>query len=152
VADRVSLDQLADEPALVRTLSRDALAEVARRVAVLEATARVEWAITSPTAGPVPDPPSAPAPTLDRLLTIPHVAAILGVPKSYAYELARQQRLPAIRFGKYVRVEPAALAACLCSSGQTQGTMDGRLNTVLSSSHGRRRGAAGARPARAHPG
>jgi excisionase family DNA binding protein len=152
MADVVSLDQLAAEPALVRTLSSDALVELARRVAVLEATVRVELAIAGATPWPSERATSPPPAAPDRLLTIPHVAAILSVPKSYAYELARQQRLPALRFGKYVRVEPAALAAWLRSGGQRQGAADGRLNTVLSSPHGRRRGAAGARSARAHPG
>lgn len=39
-----------------------------------------------------------------QLLTLPQIAERLTVPKTYAYELARQNRLPVIRLGKYVRV------------------------------------------------
>ena len=45
--------------------------------------------------------------------TLPQVAERLNVPKSYAYDLARQGRLPTRRFGKYVRVPEAALAEWL---------------------------------------
>jgi excisionase family DNA binding protein len=45
----------------------------------------------------------------DRLLTIPQVAARLGVPAGYAYELARRGEIPTVRFGKYVRVRSADL-------------------------------------------
>jgi excisionase family DNA binding protein len=38
------------------------------------------------------------------LLTIPEVAKQLNVPESYAYELARQGKLPTVKIGKYVRV------------------------------------------------
>jgi excisionase family DNA binding protein len=46
----------------------------------------------------------------ERLLTIPEVADRLRVPKQHAYELARRE-LPAVRFGKYVRVRVADLEA-----------------------------------------
>jgi excisionase family DNA binding protein len=39
-----------------------------------------------------------------KLLTLPQVAERLAVPETYAYELARQNRLPVVRLGKYVRV------------------------------------------------
>ncbi len=39
-----------------------------------------------------------------QLLTLPQVAERLAVPETYAYELARQNRLPVVRLGKYVRV------------------------------------------------
>lgn len=44
------------------------------------------------------------------LLTISQVAERLNVPRSYAYELVRQQKLPAVRLGKYVRVAQETLA------------------------------------------
>ena len=44
----------------------------------------------------------------DGLLTIGEVASRLRVPKQHAYELARRE-LPAVRFGKYVRVRTADL-------------------------------------------
>jgi excisionase family DNA binding protein len=46
-----------------------------------------------------------------RLLTMRQVAARLNVPKSRAYELARQGKLPAVRIGKYVRISSEALTA-----------------------------------------
>lgn len=53
------------------------------------------------------------APEEDRLLTIASVADRLGVPKSYAYELARRGDLPTVRLGKYVRVPASALQELL---------------------------------------
>src|SRR5947209_15101615 len=38
-----------------------------------------------------------------QLLTLPQVAERLAVPETYAYELARQHKLPVVRLGKYVR-------------------------------------------------
>jgi excisionase family DNA binding protein len=38
------------------------------------------------------------------LLTLPQVAKLLAVPTGHAYELARRDVLPVVRFGKYVRV------------------------------------------------
>jgi excisionase family DNA binding protein len=40
----------------------------------------------------------------NRLLSIPAVADLLGIPRGYAYELARRGQIPVIRFGRYVRV------------------------------------------------
>jgi len=51
------------------------------------------------------------------------VAELLAVPASYAYELARQGKLPTVRLGKYVRVRASALAAWL--AGQDTGGLDG---------------------------
>jgi excisionase family DNA binding protein len=65
----------------------------------------------------------------DRALTLPQVAAVLGVSVSYAYELARQGRIPTVRLpgvektnrggakrrgdGKYVRVRRSSLVSWL---------------------------------------
>jgi len=46
----------------------------------------------------------------DRLLTIPQVAELLAIPTGHAYELARRDVLPVVRFGKYVRVTQASLS------------------------------------------
>lgn len=43
-------------------------------------------------------------PAAPELLPVPTVARILNVPPSYVYELARRGDLPAVRFGRYVRV------------------------------------------------
>ena len=47
---------------------------------------------------------SLPSEDNGQLLTLPQVAERLAVPETYAYELARKNRLPVIRLGKYVRV------------------------------------------------
>ena len=44
------------------------------------------------------------------------VAERLNVPKSYAYELVRQQKLDAIRLGKYVRVAQETLAKYIATA------------------------------------
>jgi excisionase family DNA binding protein len=43
------------------------------------------------------------------LLTLPQVAKILAIPTGHAYDLARRDVLPVVRFGKYVRVSQASL-------------------------------------------
>jgi excisionase family DNA binding protein len=45
----------------------------------------------------------------DRLLTIPQVAERMAIPTGHAYDLARRDVLPVVRFGKYVRVSQASL-------------------------------------------
>ena len=50
------------------------------------------------------------AETGKALLTMTQAARELNIPKSKAYELARQHRLPSVRIGKYVRVHPDQLA------------------------------------------
>src|SRR5437870_5024119 len=44
------------------------------------------------------------------LLNMQQVAKRVNIPLSCAYELVRQRRLPAVRIGKYIRVDPAELA------------------------------------------
>ena len=74
----------------------------------------------------------------DRLLTIPQVAKRLAISEGRAYELARQGKLPTVKVGKYVRVEPAALDTWIVQ--HRDGTLDARLYTVYSSSqHDRKR-------------
>ena len=53
------------------------------------------------------------------LLTIAQVAARLNVPKPYAYELVRQQKLAAVRFGKYVRVAEKTLAKYIVTAASS---------------------------------
>jgi len=48
-------------------------------------------------------------PEPDRLLTIPQVAERLAIPTGHAYDLARRDVLPVVRFGKYVRVSQTSL-------------------------------------------
>jgi len=46
----------------------------------------------------------------DRLLTLPEVAEILGIPEEHAREMGRRGELVVIRVGRYVRVRRAALS------------------------------------------
>ena len=74
----------------------------------------------------------------DRLLTIPQVAKRLAISDGRAYELARQGKLPTVKVGKYVRVEPAALDTWIAQ--HRDGTIDARLYTAYSQSrHDRKR-------------
>jgi|SRR5215831_10316426 len=53
------------------------------------------------------------------LLTIAQVAERLSVPKSFAYELVRQQKLSAVRLGKYVRVTQETLAKYIMTAASS---------------------------------
>lgn len=59
-----------------------------------------------------------------QLLTLPQVAGRLAVPETYAYELARQNRLPVIRLGKYVRVPVDALERWLSQQASLERRID----------------------------
>jgi excisionase family DNA binding protein len=48
-------------------------------------------------------------PTEPLLLTIPQVAAMLGIGRTKVYELIDREGLPVIRFGRAVRVSPLSL-------------------------------------------
>lgn len=79
--------------------------------------------------------PAAQGLTDERLLTLPEVAAVLAVPKSEAYALARRGVLPTVRVGsKYVRMRRADLEAWLRTR------RDGHLDTRLSQGYSRNRG------------
>lgn len=67
------------------------------------------------------------------LLTLPQVAKRLAISDGRAYELARQGKLPTVKVGKYVRVEPAALDTWIVQ--HRDGTLDLRLYTAYSISH-----------------
>ena len=56
--------------------------------------------------------------TESRLLRIPEVAARLDITEARAYELARTGALPAVRIGRQLRVDPAALRAWIDNGGQ----------------------------------
>ena len=64
------------------------------------------------------------------LLTIPQVAKRLAIAEGRTYELARQGRLPTVKVGKYVRVEPAALDAWIAHHRDT--TIDTKVYTAYS--------------------
>ena len=71
-----------------------------------------------------------------NLLTVPGVAARLGVPPQYVYELIRKGDLPGIRFGKYVRVDPADLTAWIA---QQKGVIANGPARWQTAHHGQRR-------------
>ncbi len=94
-----TLEDLVRQPERVTEVARDAVAGLLAEVERLRVAL---WARLF-------DVPERGAPPSTRLLTAPTVAEALGVPVSYVYELARTGRLPAVRFGKYVRFAPEAL-------------------------------------------
>ena len=101
-----TLADVLERPELVATLALEALAALYGPVARLEADLRAALLSSRPHAPAGPE-----AAVSDRLLTIPAVAGVLGVPEDYTYGLARRHQIPAVRFGKYVRVRESALNA-----------------------------------------
>ncbi|MBX3322459.1 MAG: helix-turn-helix domain-containing protein [Phycisphaeraceae bacterium] len=49
------------------------------------------------------------SPMMDRLLTYREVAAVLGVSDRAVWTLVDEGKLPAVRFGRSVRIDPADL-------------------------------------------
>ena len=71
----------------------------------------------------------APPPAGDTpLLNVDEASAVLNIPKSYVYDLARQGKIPSIKVGKYLRFQRRALTAML----------DVPVSTVYSLPNGRR--------------
>jgi len=68
-------------------------------------------------------PPAEDAPLLD----VDEASAVLNIPKSYVYDLARQGKIPSIKVGKYLRFQRRALMAML----------DAPVSTVYSQRNGR---------------
>ncbi len=60
----------------------------------------------------------------DCLLTIPEVAKRLAIPTGHAYELARRDVLPVVRFGKYVRVSQTSLTRWVAQQTTPQRRID----------------------------
>jgi excisionase family DNA binding protein len=63
-------------------------------------------------------------PEPDRLLTLPEVAERLAIPTGHAYDLARRDILPVVRFGKYVRVSAASLTRWIAQQTTPQRRID----------------------------
>jgi hypothetical protein len=83
---------------------------------------------------------SAPATVqeMDRLLTLPDVAKVLGVPEDRAYDLARRAQLPVVTVGKYKRVRLTALWVFIHANEKRQLDADISLR-LASQGDGRRR-------------
>ncbi len=58
-----------------------------------------------------------PAVNAERLLTADQLAARWQVPKAQVYRLTRDERLPAVRIGRYYRYAQAAVEAWELSGG-----------------------------------
>lgn len=58
------------------------------------------------------------ATTAPRLLTARQAAERLAVPLARLYELVREDRVPAVRIGRTIRVHPLALDAWIERGGQ----------------------------------
>lgn len=84
----------------------------------------------------------------DRLLTIAEVADFLGVPKGYAYELARRGEIPTVRFGKYVRVALTAFREYVARHQENR--LDKICSDRLQSTRDRLRGATNPRTVGTH--
>lgn len=82
--------------------------------------------LTTPANGTQHAETSAP----DRLLTLPEVAALLGVPVEHARELGRRGAIPTVRVGeRYVRVRRSALDRFLRE--RERGAVIGTASAVL---------------------
>jgi excisionase family DNA binding protein len=55
----------------------------------------------------------------EKLLNAEQVADVLGVPIAHIYRLSREDKLPTIRIGKYVRYSPSALVEFVANGGTT---------------------------------
>ena len=119
-----TLEDLVRQPERVTEVARDAVAGL---LAEAERLRVALWARLFD----VPERGGT-APPSTRLLTAPTVAEALGVPVSYVYELARTGRLPAVRFGKYVRFAPEALEEWQAHHAER---LDGDLSNRYSSAH-----------------
>lgn len=53
---------------------------------------------------------AVPPESVEQLLTVEEVAAVLRVSRRWVYEAVQRGELPARHFGKYVRVRPVDLA------------------------------------------
>lgn len=86
----------------------------------------------------------------DRLLNMPEVANILGIPVDRAYDLGRQRAFPVVTIGKYRRVRLSAIKAFVAAHEEK--TLDRSTYVTYSKLRDRSRGAANPKGPRAHAG
>jgi excisionase family DNA binding protein len=141
--DRPTFEELLADPALASQVAPEDAPAV---LGELENLRAILWtrllARTEDTSSPGAD---------NALLTMPEVAALLRVPVSYGYELARTGKLPCVRFGRYVRVEPAALRDW-CAQHRPAIRLDMSLCVTHSHNRDGNGGPADPQAARAHSG
>ena len=112
----MTLQHLLDElPAVIAETPSDALGAVMAQLAACQSAVAARLLNGQHGAAERRLPPFE----ADSLLTIPQVAERLNVPKSYAYELVRQQKLDAVRLGKYVRVAQETLAKYIATAASS---------------------------------
>ena len=68
------------------------------------------------------------------LLTVPEVADVLRVPRARAYDLVKQGLIPAVRVGRQIRVDAAALRRWIQAGGRSLPNASQRGETVETSS------------------
>jgi excisionase family DNA binding protein len=96
-----SLDAIAANPSLVRTLAPETVGGLRRKLVVVLA------ALTEAEGQPFAPAPDRPEPLLDAKAA----AAILDVPVTWLREAARQGRIRCVRLGHYVRFRRGDLEA-----------------------------------------
>jgi excisionase family DNA binding protein len=67
--------------------------------------------------GPVGAPPSADGAAPQRLLNSKELGALIGVNATLIEQMAKDHRIPAVRIGRLLRFEPAAVLAALRAVG-----------------------------------
>jgi hypothetical protein len=86
----------------------------------------------------------------ERLLTLPQVAEVLGIPEDRAYDLARRRELPVVTIGRYKRVR--ALAVRDFIGANEQRSLTDTAYVTYSASCDRIRGAANPKALGTYPG
>lgn len=98
---------------LVRAVSDADHGELTDLIGAIEAAKAAAWSKLTTSTAPTT------APSSDVNLTAEEVADRLNVPSSFVYELARQNRIPVRRLGRYRRFDLAAVEAALDAEGGT---------------------------------
>lgn len=93
-------------------------------IGALEAAKAVAWARLAASAQ------QGQATRTEPLLSLPEVAAALGIPEDRAYDLAREGRLAVVTIGKYKRVRESTLRSFIAAS-ETPAAPGRRLRKVV---------------------
>jgi len=97
--------------------------ELGKRSARETTLAKLLWALDRQeavlTASATPAAPAASQP--DKLLRVEDVAARLDVPTSWVYHAAKEQLIPSVRVGYYVRFRAADIEEWIAQGGRSAG-------------------------------